>query len=62
MHWIGEHAKIPRVRGAIQAIILASAGLVERRGHSAVAHDAATGTSDFAVASSCRHVYDRAAR
>ena len=42
MRWLGEHAKIPRVRGAIRAIILASAGLV---GAAAIplARDAATG-------------------
>lgn len=28
MRWIGEYAKIPRIRGAIRAVILASAGLL----------------------------------
>jgi chromate transporter len=48
MHWIGEHAKIPRVRGAIRAIILSSAGLV---GAAAIplAKDAATGTLTAAL-------------
>lgn len=52
MHWLGEHAKIPRVRGAIRAIILSSAGLV---GAAAIplARDAATGmlTGALVVAS-----------
>ena len=28
MHWIGKYANIPRIRGAIRAVILASAGLL----------------------------------
>lgn len=28
MHWIGKYASLPRIRGAIRAVILASAGLL----------------------------------
>ena len=28
MHWIGAYAKIPRIRGAIRAVVLGSAGLL----------------------------------
>ena len=28
MHWVGAHADKPRVRGAVQALMLASAGLL----------------------------------
>ncbi|MEQ1885033.1 MAG: chromate transporter [Bryobacteraceae bacterium] len=52
IHWLGQRAKHPRIRGAIRAVILSSAGLV---GAAAIplTRDAATGalTSALIVAS-----------
>jgi chromate transporter len=42
MRWMGAYAKIPRVRGAIRAVVLASAGLL-MAASVPMARDAATG-------------------
>ena len=42
MSWIGAYAKLPRIRGAIRAVILASAGLL-MAASIPLARDAATG-------------------
>jgi chromate transporter len=41
MRWMGEYAKIPRVRGAIRAVVLGSAGLLMAAAVP-MAHDAST--------------------
>jgi chromate transporter len=48
MRWIGKYANIPRVRGAIRAIILASAGLLIAASIPLTV-DAATGTLTVAI-------------
>ena len=48
MSWIGEYAKIPRIRGAIRAVILASAGLL-MAASIPLARDAATGPLAAAI-------------
>jgi chromate transporter len=42
MHWMGAYAKIPRIRGAIRAVVLGSAGLL-LAATVPMARDAATG-------------------
>ena len=48
MSWIGRYAKIPRIRGAIRAVILATAGLLFAASIP-LAHDAATGPLTIAI-------------
>jgi chromate transporter len=48
MNWIGEHANLPRVRGAIRAVILGSAGLL-MAASIPLARDAATGPLAAAI-------------
>jgi len=48
MHWIGEYAKLPRIRGAIRAVILASAGLLISASIP-LTRDAATGALAVAI-------------
>jgi chromate transporter len=48
MRWIGEYAKLPRIRGAIRAVILASAGLLIAASIP-LTRDAATGPLSVAI-------------
>ena len=48
MSWIGKYANIPRIRGAIRAVILASAGLLIAASIP-LARDAATGPLAIAI-------------
>src|SRR6202795_5375983 len=48
MSWIGEYANLPRIRGAIRAVILASAGLL-MAASIPLAQDAATGPLAVAI-------------
>ena len=48
MHWIGKYAKVPRIRGAIRAVILASAGLLISASIP-LTRDAATGAPAVAI-------------
>jgi chromate transporter len=48
MSWIGKYANIPRIRGAIRAVILASAGLL-MAASIPLARDAATGPVAIAI-------------
>jgi chromate transporter len=48
MSWIGEYANLPRIRGAIRAVILGSAGLL-MAASIPLARDAATGPLAAAI-------------
>jgi chromate transporter len=48
MSWIGEYANLPRIRGAIRAVILGSAGLL-MAASIPLARDAATGALTAAI-------------
>jgi chromate transporter len=48
MSWIGAYAKLPRIRGAIRAVILASAGLL-MAASIPLTRDAATGSLAAAI-------------
>ena len=48
MRWIGKYAKVPRIRGAIRAVILASAGLLISASIP-LTRDAATGAPAVAI-------------
>jgi chromate transporter len=48
MSWVGEYANLPRIRGAIRAVILGSAGLL-MAASIPLAHDAATGPLAAAI-------------
>jgi chromate transporter len=48
MRWVGDYAKIPRVRSAIRAVVLASAGLLIASSIP-LAQDAATGPMAVAI-------------
>ncbi len=48
MHWIGKYANLPRIRGAIRAIILASAGLLIAASIP-LTRDASTGSLTVAI-------------
>lgn len=48
MNWMGRYATIPRVRSAIRAVVLASAGLL-LAATLPIARDAATGVSALAI-------------
>ena len=48
MSWIGKHANLPRIRGAIRAVILASAGLL-MAASIPLARDAAAGPLAVAI-------------
>jgi len=48
MSWIGPYAKLPRIRGAISAVILASTGLL-MAASIPLTRDAATGSLAVAI-------------
>jgi chromate transporter len=48
MRWVGDYAKIPRIRSAIRAVVLASAGLLVASSIP-LAQDAATGPMAVAI-------------